>query len=413
MLFEYVLIRILAFPLQWFPYSWIHAIGRALGTFIYYSCPKYRKRTLSNLALAKDLKLSQKELVRVAKESMQNLAIVCLEYPKLWSDQNLSSIICENPEFAESMIKEGKGVVFFSAHLANWEVLFLEGTRRMPGIAVGKPIKNLRLYRWIVKIREKYGGKIIAQSKCFKEGIQALKAGSFVGIVADQAMPKSNYGPFFLGRRAWTTTAPALLAYRTGCPMIFASTRRVKSGYLIHYSDPIWPNQDLPLEKEIPRMMDTVLTLLQKSILERPGEWLWQHNRWKQQTPKTVYKNYRYDSICLILPQDAAKILPHLPTFRLIYPLDSLFIFAPASCKQLCLDATEIIYYEDIHETLKFDYRFKLIFNFTDFKPIRRHYLRLSAQKVITLDDLKKRAQGDLSEILKRVLTRPGVLYSR
>ncbi|MBM3184581.1 MAG: hypothetical protein FJZ64_04685, partial [Chlamydiae bacterium] len=165
----YVLIRTAAFPFEWMPYSWIHAIGKGLGLFLFYVMPHYRKRTLSNLALAKELKLNHFEIRRIGKEAFQNLATVCLEYPRLFKEKTLSSLIkCENPETADSIRKEGKGIIFYCAHLSNWEMLFIEGTNRMKGIAIGKPIKNKFLYRWVVSIREKYGGTIISQKNAIK-----------------------------------------------------------------------------------------------------------------------------------------------------------------------------------------------------------------------------------------------------
>lgn len=421
----YWLIRIASIPFQWMPYSWIHAIGRIIGSLMFHTMRKYRKRTLSNLALARDLALTKEDLIRVSIESFQNLAIVCLEYPRLSWEKRLSpKIQCANPETAERLTREGKGIVFFSAHLSNWEILFLEATRRMKGIAVAKPIHNKRLYRWILSIREKYGGKIIAQSQCVKEGLRALKQGAFLGIVGDQGMPSSGYSCPFLGRLAWTTTAPALLAYRTSSPIMFAESYRVPGGYRIRYSDPIWPDPSAPVEEEIPRLMDKALELLQKSIKSRPGEWLWQHNRWKQQTPQNVYKRFRYDALCLILPQekeDLAPLLPHLETFRKIYPLDFLFLAAPLWSQGFpFIKADETFFYRSIEETLLDDYRFKIVFNFTGYKPIRRHYFKRCAFEVLTLHDLKKLAkphlsqgENDLSEVFKRALCRPGSLWKK
>jgi len=420
----YWLIRCAAFPFQWMPYSWIQRMGRFFGSLIFHFVPKYRKRTLSNLALAKDLALSPKELIRIGKESLQNLATVCLEYPRLSREKRLPpTIYCENPETAQKLSEKGKGIVFFCAHLSNWEILFLEGTSRMRGIAIGKPIHNKRLYRWILSIREKYGGKIIAQSQCVKEGLRALKQGAFVGIVGDQGMPSSGYCRPFLGRDAWTTTAPALLAYRTESPLIFAETRRVTGGYRIRYSDPIWPNPALPIEEEVPRMMDQALVLLQESIKRRPGEWLWQHNRWKQQTPQNVYKPFRYDSLCVILPSEEKELLPLLPylkTFREIYPLDFFTLFAPEWSHKLPLpEANDTLFYRTLDQTLIFDYRFKLIFNLTPFPKVRRHFLSLCAFEVLTLNDLNRLAAPHLqkganfSDVLKRALCRPGSLWQK
>lgn len=421
---QYLLIRIATFPFCLMPYRWIHRIGHWVGTIAFYCMREYRKRALSNLALANDLALSQKELIRIAKKSFQNLAINCLEYPRLAKETNFSRVItCENPEVADALYRQGQGIIFFCGHQSNWEVLFLDGTTRMRGIAIGKTIKNKKLYNWIVSIREKNGGTIISPRNALKEGLRALRQGTFIGIVGDQGMPDSGYSFPFLGRRAWTSTAPALLSYKTNSPIIFAATRRVKGGYRIRYSDPIWPDLSQSAEKEVVRMMNSALTLLQESIKRSPGEWLWQHNRWKQQTPQILYKRFRYDCICIILPQGEqlfSAILPHLPTFRAIYPLDFLFLIAPLNLQNTPLiDADEVIYYSHLKETLRHDLRFKLVFNFTSYRAIHTHYEKLSAFETLDLPLLKQLAaphlplahQNNLSEILKRALCRPGSLW--
>jgi Kdo2-lipid IVA lauroyltransferase/acyltransferase len=202
----YYLIRIITFPFQWMPYSWIRVSGRFVGIIGFYLMRDYRKRSLSNVALASSLAFSKKEILKTAKKSFQNLAINCLEYPKLAREKRISDVIhCENPETANALYAQGHGIIFFCGHQANWEVLFLDGTTRMKGIAIGKPVKNKRLYQWIVSIRERHGGTIIAPRNAVREGLRALRKGVFMGIVGDQGMPDSGYSFPFLGRRAWTS----------------------------------------------------------------------------------------------------------------------------------------------------------------------------------------------------------------
>ncbi|MBX9743951.1 MAG: hypothetical protein K2X08_01930, partial [Chlamydiales bacterium] len=392
---SYFLIRALTYPFRWLPYCCLHFIGKNLGTIFYYFMSEYRKRTLSNLSLAKDLALTPQEIIRIAKQSFQNLAINCLEYPKLAYEKNFSRVIrCENPEIANALYQKGQGIIFFCGHQSNWEVLFLDGTARMRGIAIGKSIKNKYLYQWIVSIREKNGGKIVSPKNAVREGLRALRKGIFMGIVGDQAMPDSGYSFPFLGRRAWTSTAPALLAYKTQCPIIFAATKRIPSGYRIHYSDPIWPDITKPAEQEVVRIMNELLMLLQSSIKESPGQWLWQHNRWKQQTPRILYKRFRQDCICVILPEDPVlfqELSEHLSILKTIYPLAFISLLVPAKYRASPLIETdEIIYYEHPKETLLKDYRFKLVFNFHPYKPIAAHYRKLSAFEVIDADALKQ-----------------------
>jgi KDO2-lipid IV(A) lauroyltransferase len=421
----YFLIRLITYPCRWMPYSWIRKLGKFLGTICFYTMPQFRKRALSNLALAKELNLSRKEILRIAKESFHNLATVCLEYPKLDAEKKLSPhIFCENPEVADTIHAAGKGIIFFCGHLANWETLFLEGTTHMKGVAIGKPVQNKKLYEWIVSIRQKYGGKMMAPRHAVAQSLKALREGYFLGIVGDQGMPSSGYSSSFLGRNAWTSTIPALLSYKTNSPIIFTFPQRTQNGYKIHYSDPLWPDLSQPIEKETPRIMDHLLKLLEERIKKTPGDWLWQHNRWKQQTPKNIYKPFRQDSICLILPETKKEfddIYAALPTLKEIYSIEFLGLIVPSAFRHLPLiDADEIIYYTKIQETLIDSLCYKLIFNFTDYQSIEPHFKNLSAIEVLNLSALKALAkphlkadmQNDVSHILKRALCRPGSLWS-
>ncbi|MBF5059228.1 lysophospholipid acyltransferase family protein [Candidatus Neptunochlamydia vexilliferae] len=409
---SYIAIRTLTYPFSILPFRAIHLLGKGLGTLAYFVMTKYRKRTLSNLALA-----GIHPLKKTARKAFQNLAITCLEYPKFSRLKQSGKIIhCENPEIAQKLIDAGTGVIFFCGHQANWELLFFEGTERMPGVAIGRPIKNKALYDWVVAIREKFGGKIITPKQGLKEGLRALRQGKFLGIVGDQGMPESPYAFDFFGKRAWTTPLPAILSYRTGCPIMTATIRREKGKYLIHYSDPIWPNKEEKLESEIHRMMKSALAILEEDIEKRPGQWLWQHNRWKQETPLNVYYRFRWDTILIILPQNFD--LSVLATFREIYPQAFITLLVPKGT-EVPLDDVEVMTYENESDLFITDYRFKLVFNFTAVSALHPHFLKQSAFKVLDLKGLKKAARehlhpGDpLPLLLKKALTRPNTLWSQ
>lgn len=411
---SFYLLRALTFPVTLLSYSQIHALGKVLGNAAYYLMPTFRKRALSNLALASSLALSENEIKRLAKESFQNLMITCLEYAKFDKETDISRVAtCVNHEAADAIMKEGKGLIFFCGHQANWEILFLEGTTRMPGIAIGRPIKNEKLYNWVLSIRQKFGGKIVSPKEAVREGLRGLKKGCFLGIVGDQGMPDSGFSSPFLGRMAWTSPLPAILAHRTNRPIIVASTKRRDGRYFIHYSDPIWPDTEKPLETEIPRMMHACLALFEASIKESPGEWLWQHNRWKQQTPERVKRKYRHDTLAVVLPEDETKfneISKQLPVLREIYPHEMITLFIPAKYEACALPIQQVEkrYYHSKKEILVRDYKFKLVFNFSAYKEVDTHFSALGAFDVVDLRELQKEATDHetLSETLKRMLLR-------
>jgi Kdo2-lipid IVA lauroyltransferase/acyltransferase len=401
--------------MRWLPYSAIHRLGAFLGTCAYHFIPKFRKRALSNLALASSLHLSEEQICTLAKASLQNLMITCLEYAKFSSEKQIHRIAtCVNPEIADRLMKENKPVIFFCGHQSNWEVLFLEGTSRMPGVAIGRPIKNADLYNWVLSIRQKFGGKMITPQNAIREGLRGLKKGAFLGIVGDQGMPDSGYCSPFFGRSAWTSPIAAILSHRTGSPMMVATTRRKEGKYEIHYSDPIWPNCEAPMEGEVDRLMRAALAHLENTIKEQPGQWLWSHNRWKQQTPEKLKPIFRHETMLIILPSDRQTFestLSVLPTFREIYPHEFITVYAPKNfIDEVKLEAAEILPYSEESDLLKRDFRFKLVFNFSSSTKIKPHFKKLSAFQVISLHELRQIAQVDeqtcIAEILKKAVLR-------
>jgi len=376
-------------PLAFIPQWATHILGRLLGRLCYIAIPRWRKRALSNLALARSLKLSNRQIVQIAKRSFENLGIVALEYPKLYFRKGFLPVTCENPEVAKE-----KGVIFFCGHQANWELLFLEGTSRMAGVAIGRPIKQKKLYGSILKLREKYGGTIIPPKLAIKEGLRALREGKFLGIVGDQGMPESPYCSEFLGRRAYTTTAPALLALKTKAPLIVANIARKGLGYTIRYSDPI------PLSGSASDVMDSVLKEFEKGVLKRPEEWLWVHNRFKQETPAKVYYKFRHDAILIVAdrPDESIKV------FRTIYPRAFITLLTPSPFEW---EGVEVIRVSNQQEYRLNDYRFKLVFNLTS-APLSRHFKRQSALAVYTKKDLETFAEcsGPIDEIAPKALCR-------
>ncbi len=396
--FSYTCVLTVSKLLEHLPYSWIHSLGRFFGSLIYYTYPKFRKRALSNLSLASSLNLSQKELKTTALKSLQSIAITFLEYPKLKVEKNIETLVkCINPEKATALIEKGQGVIFFCAHQANWELFFLEGNSRMKGVAIGRPIRNTALYNYILKIRQRFGGQIIPPKQALKEGLRALKSGQFLGIVGDQGHPDSPFSCEFLGRTAYTTTAPALLAYKTGTPLIVATMKREQGRYFIEYSDPLIPDQANDLKDEVDRLMTESLKILEKSILEKPHEWMWIHNKFKQETASHVFYRFRQDSILFLLKnQDQLD----LSLIRKLYP--KAFITLSFKDSTPTLENFEVVAFDSLL-TSPLSYRYKLVYNFTDDFKLTKFFLKASAHEVIlekTLNHLIKKRELSLPTLL-------------
>ena len=312
------------------PHSALRFLAKVAGSIAYVASPKFRKRTTSNLALASKLQLSNRTIRQLSKAAFHNLMITLFEFGKLSRKSFIEKIVDHKSiDLANNLMQASSGIVFFCGHQANWEILFLDGILRFrKGMAIARPLKNPFICRWVQSVRETYGGEIIPQREALRKGIRGLRSGISIGIVGDQGMPESSFSSEFLGRTAWTSTAPALFAYKTNSPIVVMSIARKGKKYEITYSNPILPDLSAPLDTEIPRLMKLTLAEFEKSIEKNPDQWLWLHNRWKQETPAHLYYRFCMDSLLVILPRsDAfAEYEGLIPLIEEIYPLSLIHI---------------------------------------------------------------------------------------
>ncbi len=384
----YPLFRLFGFFISLLPYRAIHALGRFSGYCAFYLHRPFRKKALSNLAIAYGNTKSEAERKKIAIASFQNLMITLLEFLRLKrSKGKLEEIVTleENSEVVK-LLKKKQGVIFLTGHQANWEIPFLAVTDRFPGIAIGRPIKNQWLYNWVLSVREMNGGKIVMPKSAIRQGLRALKEGKFLGIVGDQAYPSSPYYYPLFGTRAWTASTPALLAYKTNSPLVVGITKRINGRYIVTGSPPIWPNLDMPIKEEVPRMMDQAMACLEKSIKEYPEQWMWVHDRWKQQGIDHVKRIYRYGFILVVLPPKPN--LQIVPLLRAIYPRSFLTFYAP---KGTALPGDcAVQYYEKESDLFIRDWRYQLVLDFYGSQKLRRHFHKLSAFKTLALPQDKE-----------------------
>ncbi len=369
---NYFFLRFFGALVSWLPLPALHAFARFTGRCAFYLHRPFRKKALSNLAIAYGESKSESERKALACASFQNLMITLLEFFhfKKYHNRIEELVTLQKNSEVEALLEKKQGVIFLTGHQANWEIPFLALSHHFPGIAIGRPIKNRRLYNWVLSVREMNGGKIVMPKRAIKEGMRALKEGKFLGIVGDQAFPSSPYSYPLFGTRAWTASTPALLAYKTNCPLVVGTTKRVGHHYEIAGSAPIWPNQEAPMKEEVVRMMDLAMRHLEKSIQEIPEQWMWVHDRWKQQGIDHVKRIYRYGFILVILPKHPKKEI--IETLRKIYPR-SFLTFA------------------DTKDLFQRDWRFQLVLDFYGSRKARRHFRKLGAFKTLALPQDKER----------------------
>lgn len=183
----------------------------------------------------------------------------------------------------------GKGVLFATGHLGNWELsAFAHALMTEPMNVVVRPLDNPVLDALVKSYRTGSGNRILDKQDFLRGILKALAANEPVGILIDQNTLSEN-GAFvdFFGMPACTGTTFAKLAHRTGAAVIpgYALWDAKKGKHILRF-DPVFAMTGDVVE-------DTArLAKHFEGVIRRdPTQWLWLHRRWKTQPEgaKSIY----------------------------------------------------------------------------------------------------------------------------
>ena len=157
------------------------------------------------------------------------------------------------------------------------------GVRVNAASGVARVQNNPYLNKLIENARGRYGNSLIYKKGALKGILSVLKKKGVVGILMDQAVIKDEgFIVDFLGRGAWTTKMPALIARKTGAPVlpVFLHRDGKKHVMTIHPEIKLSENEDP--EKAIIEDTRAFTSYIEAYIKQHPEEWLWIHRRWKR-----------------------------------------------------------------------------------------------------------------------------------
>ncbi|NIR44699.1 MAG: lysophospholipid acyltransferase family protein [Gemmatimonadetes bacterium] len=183
---------------------------------------------------------------------------------------------------------EGRGVVVVSGHFGNWELAgSVLPALGFPTDAVMQGIKNEPLDRFVRQIRRRNGMGLIDRARAWDVLVAQIAAGRMVAFVADQdARENGVFVPFF-GRPASTHRAPALLALRTGAPMLVGGVHRTGHREYRLWLVRIEPPTTGDVKNKVKEMTTSWVAELERWVRLYPEQYFWHHKRWKSVPPGT------------------------------------------------------------------------------------------------------------------------------
>jgi KDO2-lipid IV(A) lauroyltransferase len=185
----------------------------------------------------------------------------------------------EGGEHFENALRAGRGVLFATAHLGNWELsAFAHALLAAPMSVVVRPLDNPLIDAMVERRRALTGNRPIGKKESARSILKALAANQAVGILIDQnESPETGVFVDFFGIPACSSSGFAKIAAHSGAAVIpgFALWSERERRYILRFYRPV------PMTGDPVRDTQALQSELEKVIRAHPDQWLWIHRRWK------------------------------------------------------------------------------------------------------------------------------------
>jgi KDO2-lipid IV(A) lauroyltransferase len=277
----------------------LRGLGRGLGRAAHAVAAEARRTALTNVArVFPDLgEKERRDFVRRSFVTMGELLAdtVALMRP---SGGPLLDLTPEARAVLDEARREGRGVIFASAHLGPWErVAASLVAAGVPFAALARESYDPRFARVYEALREARGVRVVwrATRGATAGIVRTLREGGVLGIPMDLRARVASCEAPFLGHAAQTPVGPARIALKTGAAVVVGTVapRPAPSGGSSEGAPSGPPSSLVITATRIPidgldgdddanarELTARINQELSRRILDLPHAWVWMHERW-------------------------------------------------------------------------------------------------------------------------------------
>ncbi len=265
------------------PMDWASGLGGWVGRTIGTRLGLTRRADRNLRRVLPDLDDAQ--IAAIIRDMWDNLGRVIGELPhleKIAMPAPDGRVEVVGEQYIDASRQNGTSCILFSGHFANWEVFALAAKAiGLPYVQIYRAPNNPFVESLLHRIRGLNKSDTVPKgARGARAAVETLKSGRRLGMLVDQKMNDGIPVPFF-GQDAMTASAPADLSLRYNCPAIPARMERLGGCHFrLSFYPPLTPPATGSRATDSAAMTLTVNILLEDWIRDRPGQWLWIHNRW-------------------------------------------------------------------------------------------------------------------------------------
>jgi Kdo2-lipid IVA lauroyltransferase/acyltransferase len=293
----YQLFLVVVFILRYLPKSLRRAFFRFVAYMGYLFARKTNRIIEANLNFVFNNSLSQTEIKEIQKYSYFNMVLwvqSLIENLDVSDEELKKTVKIENAHIVEDLKKEGKPLIFISAHYGNMEMLSHYINRFViPVYQVARESNFEEIDEFVIKARESSGSKIIFRSGAIKTLVKAMIKKEAVSLIIDQNInSREGEEVEFLGKKAYQTSSSASLARKFDAYLIpIAIFNQDNYNYKIKVYEPILPIKTDNEKEDLKNISQLEANAISAIIKEDKKQWFWPHKRFKSHYREIYEKN--------------------------------------------------------------------------------------------------------------------------
>ena len=258
--------------------------GARLGRLWHALDWRHRRLAVRNIRLA--LGLDPASAAHAARASFENIGRTLAEFALAAerTDELLARVELEGIGRLHQAMGRGRGVIILSGHCGNWELSGARLAREVPLTSVARAMANPLVEEAVAAQRRAAGVRTVDSREAAREVLRILRRGEAIAVLLDQnASRGERVFVNFLGRPAATNFGPAMLALKSGAPVLPAFTARGADGrHRGWIGEPIEPASAEGRGTSVGVTTARYTAAIEAWVRRHPDQWFWVHDRWKR-----------------------------------------------------------------------------------------------------------------------------------
>jgi KDO2-lipid IV(A) lauroyltransferase len=179
--------------------------------------------------------------------------------------------------------EEGHGPLMVIPHLGGWEwaAFWLTRIQHLGVTAIVEALEPPELFEWFVAFRRSLGMNVVPLGgDAAAQVAAAVKRLDVVCLLADRDISGTGADVEFFGERTTLPSGPALLAFRTGAPVIPVAVYFRRHGIHTVVKPPLIVERQGRLRDDVQRVTQDIAAALEELIRVAPEQWHLMEPNW-------------------------------------------------------------------------------------------------------------------------------------